>query len=257
MRFLPDLIERRRSGRINGLQMMREMLAYQNWQIPVSEKAAREIMATNELPAVMFSQAPDGKKWLLVYGDAEAAGVHQKAVNDPQHYVTAPGTVVFQLPLDGFSQIIFDHASPHEVAIDGPMLQEMRKMAPAAEIEETLLRVRTGDNPPRNAMTRVRDYAGYILAVRKASGGLQVAMAPDEKGRSLAAVFTSNDNFNAYLDESGASPLVSEIWAVPMAGKALFEQLSKIQVDGLVFNCSGPSKAVAFVPEFSSVVLNG
>jgi hypothetical protein len=79
-------------------------------------------------------------------------------------------------------------------------------------------------------------------------------MAPDQKGRTLAAVFTSEDACEAFLDEAGKQG-GTQLEPLIYAGKNLFELLSKMDLTGIVFNCSGPTPPVAFAAAFSQVIL--
>ena len=84
--------------------------------------------------------------------------------------------------------------------------------------------------------------------------GNRLVMAPDQKGRTLAAVFTSEDACEAFLDEAGKQG-GTQLEPLIYAGKNLFELLSKMDLTGIVFNCSGPTPPVAFAAAFSQVIL--
>jgi hypothetical protein len=75
--------------------------------------------------------------------------------------------------------------------------------------------------------------------------GNRLVMAPDQKGRTLAAVFTSEDACEAFLDEAGKQG-GTQLEPLIYAGKNLFELLSKMDLTGIVFNCSGPNSARSF-----------
>ena len=132
------------------------------------------------------------------------------------------------------------------------MLADLRRAAPAVELEDLLLRLRTGNHPPADAIARVRDYKSYLLGVVQEPTGMRVAIADDDEGRSLAAVFTHTDNFNAWAAEQHGD----EVQALEMDGRSLFGQLSNFKtMHGLVFNCSGLARPVAFSADFCALVL--
>jgi hypothetical protein len=79
----------------------------------------------------------------------------------------------------------------------------------------------------------------------------QLVMAPDQKGRTLAAIFTAEDACAAFLEETSQTHLQS----LTYSGKNLFEILGKMDLTGMVFNCSGPITPVAFAAAFSQIVL--
>jgi hypothetical protein len=72
----------------------------------------------------------------------------------------------------------------------------------------------------------------------------------------LAAVFTADDAFDAFLPDDETPSEHGQLLRVTLPGAKLFEQLSTMSIDGVVFNCSGPTKPVAFAKAFLEVVLD-
>ena len=108
---------------------------------------------------------------------------------------------MFRMPLEGIDFIAIDAASPHAIAYGRDLFSRLKQMADAVEVEEALLELRAGPDPREELLKLVRDYQGYSAAVQKADKAIRIAMAPDAKGRSLAAVFTHDDAFEAYLEQ--------------------------------------------------------
>jgi len=98
-------------------------------------------------------------------------------------------------------------------------------------------------------------YPRYLLAVVNLDGSYQLALAPDDKGRRLAAVFTYDDAFEAFLPEGEALHAEGQLLQVELAGPKLFEQLAQMSLDGLVFNCRGPARPIAFAQPFIAAIL--
>ena len=80
-------------------------------------------------------------------------------------------------------------------------------------------------------------------------------MAPDTKGRALAAVFTADDAYDAFAPDAKAQAGADPVQRLQLSGVALFNILQKLQIDGIVFNCAGPVTPVAFAAAFTRVVL--
>lgn len=129
--------------------------------------------------------------------------------------------------------------------------ERFRELAAAIEIEEDLTQLREGSSSD-GACVRVRNYPAYTIVVNRI--GNRLVMAPDQKGRALAAVFTSEDACDAFLDEASKQS-GTQLEPLTYCGKDLFELLSRMDLTGIVFNCSGPTSPVAFAAAFSQVIL--
>ena len=89
-----------------------------------------------------------------------------------------------------------------------------------------------------------------MLPLFRTDDETHIVLAPDQDGRQLAAVFTARDAANCYiqaarlqdpeltitLDELDGSRLISNLLALHSDGA----------LDGVVFNCFGPTNPVAF-----------
>ena len=102
-------------------------------------------------------------------------------------------------------------------------------------------------------LSRIGNFADYQLVLIDG----KLATAPDDKNRMLAAVFTSEaarDNYLHELPESVKTALNQKI-TLSCSGRDLFTRLDAMPLDGIVFNCSGPERAIAFVPALCGQVL--
>jgi len=101
-----------------------------------------------------------------------------------------------------------------------------------------------------------RANCGYIIAINKLEGRDTLALAPDSQNRSLAAVFTCEEAFEAYYPECKQRYPEGELMQIPLAGPEMFAQLQATQLTGMVFNCAGRLRPIAFAAQFAEVVLN-
>jgi len=251
-------IQRWLNNEIGGTALMRLLVSYGQWMVPISESAAGDMLLQGLPSRVMFSRDQQGVSRLFIFSDGDAYTAFSKASGDTgqQHFLTTRGTWVFRMPLDQIDFIAIDARSPYEIAYGRELFPGLKRMADAVEIEEALLELRTGSGSSEGPLKLVRDYQGYTAAVQKADKAIRIAMAPDAKGRELAAIFTHDDAFDAYLEENRRAYPESELARMEFTGSDLFERILKMRLDGIVFNCCGPPKPVAFATEFARLVLN-
>jgi hypothetical protein len=102
------------------------------------------------------------------------------------------------------------------------------------------------ESPSRAANLAIAaQHPQYFLLMT--SRGLPTA--PDSQGRRLAAIFTSEAARDAFHEQiKTAEP--EQIVYTHTNGADLFPWLRDMHLDGLVFNCMGPQKPIAFVPLF-------
>ncbi|HEY6329817.1 MAG TPA: hypothetical protein VI756_10800 [Blastocatellia bacterium] len=250
-------IERWRNKEIDGTALLRRLVSYDKWMVPVSEAAAGEMLAQGAASRVIFNKDPQGVSRLFIFSDAEAYRRFREAAGttQEQHFLTTKGTWVFRVPSDAIDFLAIDTASPHEIAYGKELFPRLKEMADAVEVEEALLELRTSDNPRQGLLALVRDYPAYSIAMQKTDQATRLGMAPDSKGRALAAVFTHDDGFDAYYEDGKRLQPEGELLQMNLAGPALFEHLSRMQFDGIVFNCNGPAQPIAFALQFAEVAL--
>lgn len=243
---------------ITGTGLMRRLVSYEQWMLPVSEAAAAEMLDTGAASRLMISQDDLGISRLYLFSDGEAFAAYQQAVGEPasgQHFLTTTGAWVFQLPLDQLDAIEIDPGTGWQISYRKEQFHRLRAMAEAVDVEQTLAALRGGTAAP-GALAKVRDYQHYSLAVYHLNGQHTLALAPDDHGRALAAIFTADDAFEAFLPDDDTPAQLGQLLHVALPGPKLFEQLSHMALDGVVFNCAGPTKPVAFAKAFLEVVLD-
>jgi hypothetical protein len=244
---------------ITGTALLRHLVFHAQWSIPMSEAAVGETLATGGVSRVMTSKDPDGVTRLLIFSDEEAYRHYGQTTGEPrapgQHFLTTTGGWVFRLPLEQVDFITIDPYSPHMVSYGKELFPRLRDMADALEVEAALQELRASAAPREGLISVIKSYAAYSLIVHKLGEEKVLALAPDERNRTLAAVFTFDDALDAYSGEAREMYPQGELIQVPATGELLFRQLLTMELDGIVFNCSGPSRPVAFAPGFARIVL--
>jgi len=219
-------IEQWQKKEINGTALMRRLIAWKHWNIAIFESAAVEMLATNAASCIMYGRDPKGVGW------------------------------IFRLSLEGISEIVIDPFSPTEIVYGEEHFAWLWEMADAMEVEEALTKLRFQPESADDVIPLVRDYASYVLAVNRVRGGTVLAMAPDARGRQLAAVFTSMEAFDAFYPEGKQGCPDGELLILNMSGIELFSHLAKMNLEGMVFNCSGPARPIAFAAGIAQVILD-
>ncbi len=256
MPTVPELIVQWRNKQITGSVLMRALVSHQKWILPVSESAAVEMMATNAASRLQYNRDPQGVNRLMIFSSPETMTEYRKnsgMTGEQQHVLTTTGAWVFRLPLEGIDQIWVDPLTADDIFYDKEQFPRLHRLADAIEVEEALVGLRQGTMPD-SAIGIVKKYQNFWVPLGVHEDGMRLVMAPDEKGRSLAAVFTYEDSCTAFLPEAEAHKGSGTIEERVLAGEALFSILNTMPIDGIVFNCSGPVPPVAFAKAFAQMV---
>jgi hypothetical protein len=251
------LIEAWRAKKVTGLGLMRGLVSYGDWEVPISAKATAEALADNTAPSLQLSTSKGGKLCLMLFSSADAYKLYRQAnaIATEQHFLKTNGTWLFRLPMNEVDQIWIDALTPYDVFYGKEHFVRLAEMAEAVAVEAALAGLRRGDAPD-GALQRVKTYANYYVAVTIEDGKPALSMAPDDKGRRLAAVFTADDTFDAFAAEEGNRQVGKKIEQVQMSGGTLFDTLRRATLDGFVFNCAGPIAPVAFAQAVAGIVLD-
>lgn len=87
----------------------------------------------------------------------------------------------------------------------------------------------------RDPVGTIAAYDGYYLVYERNEDTHSIVLAPDSRGRSLAAVFTSWDSVEAFR-ASMQSEASGVLETVEFSAKELFPLIQRLDVQGLVFN---------------------
>ncbi|MGC6493883.1 MAG: hypothetical protein ACON5B_13690 [Myxococcota bacterium] len=214
--------------------------------------------ATWHIPAAMGEQGPKmafTADTLSIYDSSEGLGAANLAATGTQEglFLTMDGRGLFGQALRGHALTSLTiHREGQDPMNLGPEdLVRATIMADGMTIDDVLL----GRSNAADGFTKMRTFQHFKVPGREHEGRFGLMMAPDAKGRKLAAIFTTEDAAQAFV-----TAVESELSMTPvmktMDGHALFSMLAGVQLDGLVFNCKGPDAPKAVAPQFAAVVLN-
>jgi hypothetical protein len=258
MSTIPEVIAQWRAKEISGTAMMRALVSYPEWVLRISDEAVSDAIGTSDAPSLQISKTHDGATCLQLFSSSDALHTYRQAMQatGSQNFLKTNGSWVFHLNLDGIDQLWVDPLSPYDIFYPKELYGALRDIADAVDVEAALAGLRKG-TAPDNAIKTAREYKNYSMAVYMHHDRPAFVMAPDEKGRSLAAAFTSADTFDAFLPQAREMVNGAEVQQMQVDGEALFDTFRRMSIDGYVFNCSGPIPAVAFAQAAAEYMLEG
>ena len=223
MSTLPELLSRfNRDSAIHFADIIRAICQHSEWVLPAKDN--QPVLNQNE-----------GEFHLNLYSDID---VFNNGVVGAEA-ITRPTNWLFSNFPDVTSIIIDAHT---EYALQVPKLyfENLIRMYKAQNIERCLSEQNTNDN----WLFTLKDFPYYLLPiVQDEQGRSHIALAPDHQQRSLAAVFTSEDCAQRYIQAVGDK--LGNVTMDLTEGSKLFHHLDLLPLDGLVFNCYGPAPMVA------------
>lgn len=233
-----DLARDWHADQATGHALARALVQQAGWWLPAT--------LTEAGPAPFMLSREDGP-WLVAFSSQEdlTAWAEEHEAGELSLQLTGPGLV--EMLTDDLAGLDLEAGTPEAVHYRSEQFGVLELWAQAVAVESIL---RGNDLP--DPWTRVRDYPAYQLLVRQ--GGSSMVLAPDDQGRRLAAVCTAPDTLAAFKARIQRE-LGEEVQARVLAGRPLFELLSRLPLDGIVFNPSGPVPPAALAPAICQLVL--
>jgi hypothetical protein len=256
MPTIPEYIVQWRNQEISGKLLMRLLVSHSGWILPVSESAAAEMLDTNAASRLQYNRDSKGVNRLMMFSSPETFTAYRQnsgQQNVEQHTLTTTGRWVFRLPLEGIDEIWIDPLTANDILYSKEQFDLLRKMGAAIEVEQALTALRQGAAPD-TALKVVKNYPSYWVPVGMHGESMRLMFAPDDKGRKLAALFTSEETLAAFLPQVRAFAAPDQVVERIFKGEDLFPILMKMAIDGMVFNCGGgPVIPVAFAKGFAQI----
>ncbi len=252
-------IEQWQEKKLDGPALMRALIGYEHWSVPISDNAAASALANNTVPAIMFNRDPQNVARLYIFSDSEAylafTKMFDEKENKAQHFIETSGEWVFRLPFDTIDELVIDPNTPEHIRYTKEQFPRLHELADAIEVEQALADLRAG-TASDDALWLVKKYKKYTLVQLNTNGAITPALAPDDKERKLAALFTFDDTLDEFLDIAQAAFPNSQVLTWTSDGTELFTFLAKTNLDGVVFNCKGDLPPVAFALPFAQIVID-
>jgi hypothetical protein len=232
-------------GAIQSPALLRRLVGFPAWRVPVA-------IDEDGVRPRLFTDAA-GEAWLRAYTGANA----QDESGFQGEFLELSGSALVRMlsnrsdrdapQLAGFDIDPDTATALHYQRAQFPLLQ---RWADTLDVETTL-----AGQSVDGGFTLLRAYDGWRVVGREVGERFQMFMAPDGRGRKLAAVFTAIDAADAFVS---AHRLDAEsVRVVARTGTAVFTDLDALELDGIVFNCVGPTRPIAVAHAFAAAVLDG
>ncbi len=225
--------------------LLRLFLDHAGWHVPAARDERGQI-------ALLRLKDGAGQRYLFLCTDRRAYADCSAMVGAGvlgEHFITIAGDELFANLPDEVNILRVNAYSPPELHYRGDQIPALRQWARAVKVERTLA-------TPQPDLSLVKHFdAFYIVMQQLPDGGRALTLAPDKRGRKLAAVFTAPDTLDAFLRDRGDGGLQFEPQTVRTSGEILFDDLQSLPIDGIVFNCAGPVAPRLFVAGFAKAVM--
>ncbi len=231
---------------INGTQLMRHVLEYDDFLIPGRPGHA-------PMDAYFGTEK---ENCFHLFEDSEHFAIWQKKrEGDPLIVGPFPACEVVPQLVGSLDFLNINPDSGDVFHYRKHQLADMKKMAASIALEKALHDVAQADR----LFGMLKNYEQYQMLFRSGGeGGMQLVLAPDEQGRKLIPVFTAEDCFQVWLDRM--LPVIKKEMGIPYVvtrkGSDLFAELANYSTDGVVFNPVGNSRPRAFAMPICSIVAN-
>lgn len=223
-----------RAGALPEWALMRAIVTHDPWWVAAAAEA--------DGPAPRLVMEDDGP-WLHAWPTAARGG-------GPR--ISMRAETLLSAVHDGLAGLAIDPGGPLEVRFDRARFPLLRRWARA----DRVARIVRGLDPRPDGMAVLRAYGGWHVMVRGGDGGRQIMLAPDDRGRRLAAVFTAEDTARAFAARFAEALKGRAVDLEVLDGAALFGELAAVSgLDGIVFDCAGPLPPKAVQARFAAEVL--
>ena len=110
--------------RITGTALMRALVSFDAWSLPVSEATAINLFNDPTNLGARLSRGTDGLTRLMLYSDARFV-----SSTAARNVIAIKGEWVFDLNLAGVDEIAIDAGQPHEIRYKQPQFARLGQIA--------------------------------------------------------------------------------------------------------------------------------
>ncbi len=240
-------------GDLTEETLFRALIGHQDWWVPGTRDEDSGQLNLHIL------RHPDGTGHMQLFTSQEAMlQVREKIVTAEGYpllgdkFLSVEGKAVFRFLEPSLDRLTLDPHSPHSLSFEAGDIMQLRRWAVVGRLEDML----TDPEQEEDPWTIMRRYPWYqVLLEGETEADHAMILAPDSEGRRLAAIFTTDDATQAFLDQVG-DQLEGRAAIATSTGEELFVSLKQLDLDGMVFNCCGPTATRAFGIGVLDVILS-
>ena len=232
---IAELIVAFHDQRISFDDIIRKLLSAK-WLIPAES-------AENDAVTTPLFREIEGTSYLLAFSDEdELNALHE---GDAPQTIRRSGLWILQQLRTNWLEtnlgaIVLNPASAAALQFTREYFELLLRWAQIVELETAL----RGQSTINDLAMKVRNFRGFLLPLFRTDTLTHIVLAPDDKGRQLAAIFTAPDAAKTYIDAAAQQDPELEIYLDELDGENLMTNLLALHTDGLldgaVFNCFGP-----------------
>jgi hypothetical protein len=225
--------------KLTGTQLLRGLATFRGWEVPARLESMVPVFA-------IFDRGED--RHFFMFSDKQAyldcrAKIGIEAMGE--YFISnLRGHSVFAALDDSVTVVNINPHCAQEIHYKKDQIPRLRSWARIIKTELALDSVEA----KKTGYDAIRSFNEYYFIMEESQF---IALAPDGRGRKLAALFTADDALDIFMERNGKPAMKP----VPINGEKLFGALKKMPLDGMVFNCSGPVTPQAFPLSFADEVL--
>ncbi|MFT5686766.1 MAG: hypothetical protein ACI8RZ_007723, partial [Myxococcota bacterium] len=234
-----DALKARHSKRLDDTDLLRILAEHGSWRVPAESVEGQHRLLVQEHA---------GERWLQIFTDGEAMAQHLEAIGHAGElaWVETTGEWLLSNLADDLTGLAINPTLPEGIRFLAEHFPSLRSWGRALTVEAALIERRDDE-----ATVGLLSESAFLIAFIPSDGGApQIALAPDPEGRQLAALFTAPDTARTFTEAAGKA-LGRQLTLQSVLGGELFANLGRMPLDGLVFNCLGPSNPVAVTLAFT------
>ncbi|MEI6231676.1 MAG: hypothetical protein WCT04_01385 [Planctomycetota bacterium] len=232
-------IDRFFSKKLTGTQLLRSLAVYRGWQVPARLE--------NMVPVYTEFDLGNNVTHFFLFSDKDAYLECKKNIGGDilgDYFVgNVSGYSAFDTIKDTVDIVNINPYSPQEIHYTREQLHRLKTWAGIVKTEMALETVHSS----MRGYATLRNFDKYWFIMEDEQF---VVLAPDGRGRKLAALFTAEDALDLFMERN---PKPNRR-AIPISGEALFKAIRKMPLEGMVFNCCGPTKPRFFPLAFAAEI---
>src|SRR5262249_7249306 len=139
-----------------------------------------------------------GSRRFFMFSDTQAYDEARKTLGEDtfgEHFLELTGDSVWLSFNDEVDQLDIDPFSEHQIHYKQEQCPLLRRWGKIVSVERSLKKALTPDG--KSSYNLIRDFDGYYIVTRCDETRPHLMLAPDSKGRKLAALFTAEDSLDA------------------------------------------------------------
>lgn len=242
-----------KTGKLDYAGLLRFLAEYDSWQVPTQ----KDNIGNVHIKTGVYQDDETNRSYpqALLFSDGDAMWKFGQEHNsdDIRGDISKLSTIEFFDLLGNSAEVIdIDLGTETGLRFMDDKVNDLRQAAMAVKLETMLIEE---ESDPK-IFSYLYHYPFFQVFLRETPNGANLLLAPDAMGRQMAAVFTADDCAANFVGNyMKANPGATQPLALALEGSNLFKKLAAMpNLQGIVFNASGPTKPKAFSMELAKLV---